>query len=102
MSVRIRYKKVGEVLVSPQFLAVNQMVMVNLYPDLLEVEVIGADGAVLFRSDKQTNTQNMKKVAKKRLVELGVNFIPEVRPRFADNSEEVLKKAELFLHLNGK
>lgn len=82
MSVRIRYKKVGEVLVSPQFLAVNQMVMVNLYPDLLEVEVIGADGAVLFRSDKQTNTQNMKKVAKKRLVELGVNFTPEVRPRF--------------------
>jgi hypothetical protein len=81
MATRIRYTKKDNKLISPEFLAVNKLVYVEINMATFNVEVFDKKMG-LFRHSVQTNMQNAKKFAKKTLVELGVIFEQEVRPRF--------------------
>lgn len=86
---RIRYKNVDHNLISDEFLAVSDLVKVTILTNTLEVNVTNSKGDFLLQSVKQSSLQNAKKLAKKTLVGLGVNFSPEVRPRLTDTQRSV-------------
>lgn len=88
MATRIRYKKTNavNVLESSEFLATDQLVKVLLYLETNEAHVVNKDDE-LVKQIKGTNSSNLKKNVKALLLELGVNFTPEVRPRFDKETE---------------
>jgi len=78
---RIRYKRQEDgTLTSGQFLAVGELVTVSLFSDTYSGIVLNGKGFKI-KEFKATNMQNLKKIAKKTLLDMSVNFSPEVRPR---------------------
>jgi hypothetical protein len=79
---RIRYKmNKFEVLVSPEFLAVNDMVYAEIFHNFTASITKKGSGQTLEHLIAN-NMQNIKKLVKKTLIEMGVVFTPECRPRF--------------------
>lgn len=90
MSTRIRYKmNKFEVLVSPEFLAVDKIVYAEIYHDFHANIYEKGKGLPLLRLESN-NMQNLKKLAKKTLKELGVIFENEIRPRFSESTNKDL------------
>jgi len=97
---RIRYTKeetTGILVNSAQLLGVNQMIGVEIHPELKAI-IYGEN--VVLKELTSNNLQNLKKLVKKTLIEMGVNFSPEVRPRLktADLGPDFAKnyKQDLF------
>lgn len=86
---RIRYKRINGLLTSPQFLAINQLVDVTIDETKSEAQIHSNEGHVI-KELKATNLQNLKKLIKKTLIEMGVNFQPEVRPRFETGTGHIV------------
>jgi hypothetical protein len=93
---RIRYKmNKFEVLNSPEFLAIDKVVFVEIFNDFSAAIVQKGSGTAL-QILKSTNMQNIKKLVKKTLIEMGVVFKNEVRPRFKDIQYSELAKEGFF------
>jgi hypothetical protein len=88
---RIRYKmNKFEVLVSPEFLAFNKIVFAEIYHDF-HANIYEKGKVLPLLRLESNNMQNLKKLVKKTLIEYGVLFTSEVRPRFEKNAEEMKK-----------
>lgn len=91
---RIRYTmNKFEVLVSPEFLAVDKIVHAEIYHNFHSNIYEKGKGLPIIRLEAN-NMQNLKKLVKKTLVEYGVLFTNEVRPRFSKFEEEFKKSLE--------
>ena len=64
------------------------MVSVSLFEADNTAVITSKTGPVLKKL-KATNLQNLKKLVKQELIDLGVNFQPEVRPRFTLEQKQV-------------
>jgi hypothetical protein len=90
---RIRYKKKYNCLHTEPFIAINQVVSATIYPELFKASVCDEDSYVL-KELYANNLQNLKKLVKKTLIEMGVVFEPEVRPRFSESMNKDLDEVD--------
>jgi hypothetical protein len=95
---RIRYKELNGLFASPEYLAVNRLVKVIINPATFAVNITNSEGQIIESFMNSTSLASSKKYAKQILIQMGVNFSPEVRPRF---SSLELQKEEVMADLNG-
>jgi len=101
MSTRIRYKETLNGLETEEFLAVNQMVSVLIIPNTFEVQILDSNSKKIV-SYNNKNLQSAKKWAKQKLIQMGVVFSPEVRPRFKKDTKQLVTDLELLGTANEK
>lgn len=77
---RIKYKLGHMGYFSQQMLALDQMVFVLLKPNETG-EIINAETNVPITVFAEKDQAKLKKLIKKELIQIGVKFQPEVRPR---------------------
>lgn len=76
--VRIKYKRINNKYVSNWILCKTFYIKVEL--DMLTYRVINTNNEVLVEKESQSETV-MKKKVKQELIDLGVEFIEEIRKR---------------------
>lgn len=92
---RIRYKNQNGTLVSKSFKTPTDEVIVNIKTDGSFI-ICNTKGELLFNSTSNSpDLQKTKKLAKQALIELGVSFQAEVRPRLKDSEFTAQDEAEM-------